>query len=120
MKMEAWQGAEASPLIFLRAEGRKDLDKETSKQYTGRFYSSHLDYFLRIVQDENGKLIIKRPTVPDAILDPNSKDQFIVEQKNGAYSVYMMATFTKNKKGEIDGFTLQDSRMMHHRFDKVN
>lgn len=119
MKMEAWQGAGENPLIFLRAEGKKDLDKETSKQYTGRFYSSHLDYYLRIIQDENGKLIIKRPTVPDAILDPNSKDQFIVEQKNGAYSVYMMATFTKNKKGEIDGFTLQDSRMMHHRFDKV-
>jgi hypothetical protein len=32
---------------------------------------------------------------------------------------YVLAEFTKNKMGEIDGINMQHQRMMHHRFEKV-
>jgi hypothetical protein len=32
---------------------------------------------------------------------------------------YVVAQFTKNEKGEVDGINMQHVRMMHHRFDKV-
>jgi len=35
--------------------------KETLAIFTGKYYSKHLDFYWTIVQDEQGKLVIKRP-----------------------------------------------------------
>lgn len=119
MKMEVWLGDKETVHHYVRKEDNVKADRIYLEQFTGQFHSPHLDYYLRIVMNGEGQLIIKRPTVPDTFLEPDSRDRFLVEQKNGSYSVYMIATFTRNKKGAIDGFSLRDSRMMHHRFDKV-
>lgn len=94
------------------------MTKEYLDQFTGQFYSPHLDYYLRIVLEDD-KLIIKRPTTTDKIMEPYGENRFMFAVENGAYTSYTTATFTQNKAGRVDGFTLQDSRTMHHRFDKV-
>ena len=72
-----------------------------------------------MVQNQEGQLKIKRPTLSDKLMEPYGENRFFFEGDTGAYKFYTVATFSKNKKGEVDGFTLQDSRMMHHRFNKV-
>lgn len=120
MKMEAWFNDTLKPLKFLREEGKMEPEENYLRQFTGQYHSPHLDYYLRIVLHEDGQLIVRRPTVPEVKLETSTENKFIMEQQNGSYSVYVMLTFTKNSKSEVDGITLQDSRMMHHRFEKVD
>ena len=105
--------------MLQREETKVKVTKAYLQQFTGRFYSPHLDYYFRIVQNQEGQLIIKRPTLSDKTMEPYGENRFFFEGDTGAYNFYTVATFTKNKKGEVDGFNLQDSRMMHHRFNKV-
>lgn len=118
MKLEAWPGDRNELLLFYRNEDMK-ITKEYLQQFTGQYHSSHLDYYFRIVVNEEDQLVIKRPTVSDKIMEPYGKNRFIFEMETGGYSVYETVTFSINSKGEVDGFNVQDSRLMHHRFDKV-
>ena len=45
--------------------------KEILTSFTGKYYSKHLDYFWNIVMNEDGKLVLKRNTLPDAIIEPD-------------------------------------------------
>lgn len=119
MKWEAWQENDNNPREFARAETNVVMDANYLKQFTGAYLSRHLDYYFKIIFNDQGQLVLKRPTVRDVVLIPHSKDRFIMEGKTGAYSVYSWVNFTRNKKGLIDGFSNNDSRLMHHRFDKV-
>lgn len=119
INLEIWMSGADRLTVLKRNIPAFEVDKAYLQQFTGRYYSAHLDYYFRIVLNDKGQLIIKRPTVPSMPMIPDSENRFIIEQWNGGYSVFMMCTFTRNKSGRIDGFTLQDSRMMHHRFDKV-
>lgn len=118
MKLKIWV-PDGQLWEFKREEGNEKMNNNYLKQFTGRFYSPHLDYYFRIILNDAGQLIIKRPTVSDKTMETYGDNSFFFEGETGAYNFYTRATFTKNKKGEIDGFNLQDSRMMHHRFDKV-
>ena len=95
------------------------MDEKYLQQFTGEYLSTHLDYYFRILFNEERQLVVRRPTVRDVVLIPHSKDRFIMEGKTGAYSVYGWVNFTRNKEGSIDGFINSDSRLMHHRFDRV-
>lgn len=96
------------------------LSAEYLNQFTGLFYSQHLDYYFTIILNENQDLIIKRPTVTDKNLTPYSDNQFIFFMESGMGEGWnVLTSFTFNKIGEVTGFNLQHIRMMHHRFEKV-
>jgi CubicO group peptidase (beta-lactamase class C family) len=118
MKLTIWT-PNGQILNYQREETKEKVNKVYLKQFQGQFYSPHLDYYFRIILNEEGQLVIKRPTVSDKIMETYGDNSFFFEGETGAYNFYTQATFTKNEKGEIDGFNLQDSRMMHHRFNKV-
>ncbi len=118
MKLVLWMDR-MEPLTFLREENRTTFSRSYLQQFTGRYYSPHLDYYFRLVLSDEGHLLIQRPTVPDTYMDPTSENRFLVEQKNGGYSTYIRLIFSRNSGNEVDGFTVQYSRMMHHRFEKV-
>lgn len=118
MRWQVWRDDE-TPLILLRQEKRVDAGRDYLQQFTGQYYSPHLDFYLRIVLTDRGELVIRRPMIKDTRLDPGPKNQFMFEIWNGGYSSFATATFKTDKKGKVNGFTLQDSRMMHHRFEKV-
>jgi hypothetical protein len=118
MKLQIWV-PDGRIWEYQRVESKEKINKEYLQQFTGQFYSPHLDYYFRIILNEEGQLIIKRPTIKDKTLETYGDNSFFFEGETGAYSFYTVATFTKNLKDEVDGFNLQDSRMMHHRFEKI-
>lgn len=119
MKWEGWQENDKSVRELIGLTRRVNNDRDYLQQFTGQYYSPHLDYHFSIVLNEKEELIVRRPTVRDVVLTPFNKDQFIMEGRTGAYSVYSWINFTRNKKGRVDGFVHQDSRTMHHRCDKI-
>jgi len=106
-------------LKMTRNKSKVVLDENYLQQFTGQYYCAQLDYYFRIIMDEQGQLIIKRPTVRDVVMMPYIEDQFIVEGKTGDYSVFGKNIFTRNKDGNVDGFISRDSRSMNFRCDKV-
>lgn len=90
-------------------------------EFSGRFYSEHLDYYWNIELNEAGKLILKSSNLPDTELEPDGTNQFhcIGEKYLGAgFDRWIL--FNKNGQGEITHLTAWSGRVMHHRFDKVN
>jgi len=92
--------------------------KEILQQYTGKYYSPHLDFYCRIVFDEGGGLVLRRATIADKKLISNGKDRFLFEME-GAGGLYVETVFMRNNVGQVTGIDMQHVRMMHHRFDKV-
>jgi hypothetical protein len=98
----------------------KPSSKEYLQQFTGTYYSKHLDYNFRIIMNERNELILKRPTVSDKQLEPYAENQFLFIMEDGMstpWNVLMKFTVDNNKL--INGFDLQHTRLMHHRFDKI-
>jgi hypothetical protein len=70
--------------------------------------------------NEAGELIVKRPTISDKILEPFYDDEFRLKiefRPNDESRVWIR--FSYNAAGEVTGFDVHNSRLMHHRFDKV-
>ncbi len=94
--------------------------KEELKKFTGRYYSKHLDYYWTIITDDDGRLIIKRPTIADTAIDPHELNQFLIpisRSPGSSFPAYLL--FHKNDKGDITHFTVWHTRLMHHQFDKI-
>ncbi|HYG19827.1 MAG TPA: hypothetical protein VD816_12905 [Ohtaekwangia sp.] len=89
-----------------------------TQQFTGEYHSRHLDFYCRIVLTDN-QLVIRRATIVDKVLIPVEENRFLFEMESGGSRWYVAATFTKDKRGKVDGINLQHVRMMHHRFEKV-
>jgi hypothetical protein len=121
MRMQVWP-ADGSKTMELRQTKNTTSFKDLSnlKKLTGQYYSKHLDFYFRILLNEKNELILRRPTISDKLLIPYGENQFLFEMEAGVDSWYVVATFTRNKKGETDGINLQHVRMMHHRLDKIN
>ncbi len=69
--------------------------KETVAQFTGKYYSKHLDYYWTIIQNEEGKLVIKRPTIADAEMAPDRKNEFLFQvEKYPDKQFQCMGTFS--------------------------
>ena len=93
--------------------------KEKLSEFTGRFYSKHLDYYWNIELNEVGKLILKSSNLPDTELEPDGTNQFhfIGEQYPGSgFDRWIL--YSINDQGVITHLTVWTGRVMHHRFDK--
>lgn len=94
---------------------------EDLNKYQGKYYSKHLDYYWNFELNEEGEMVLKRATMPDAIIKPDGENQFhyIAEKAPGAgFDQWIL--FKKDNQGKIIGLTVRSARVMHHRFDKVN
>lgn len=118
MKMQAWP-SDGSVMNFTKVKTVDNLSKDYLEQFAGEYHSGHLDFYCRIVLDENGQLVMRRPTISDKVLIPDGENKFLFEMDAVGDRWYVVAQFTKNEKGEVDGINMQHVRMMHHRFDKV-
>jgi hypothetical protein len=93
---------------------------EYLKQFTGLYYSKHLDYYFKLELNDNSELILKRPTISDKVLTAYAENQFIFLMESGMGEGWnVLTSFTFNQKGDVNGFDLQHIRMMCHRFEKV-
>ncbi|MES2649277.1 MAG: serine hydrolase domain-containing protein [Bacteroidota bacterium] len=116
-KLTAWTPGGKS-LVFYKEKSKTKVSSVYLQQYIGQFYSQHLDYYCRVTLNGNGQLVLTRPTVPDVLLEPYGNNRFLFDMDAGGDSWKVIAIFTKNDKGEINGIDMQHIRMMHHRFDK--
>ena len=92
---------------------------EDLKMFTGKYYSKHLDYYWNFELNEQGKMVLKRATMPDAIIEPDGENQFhYIAEKGPGDGFDQWIVFNKNPKGEITGLIVWSARVMHHRFDK--
>ena len=96
------------------------LTRSELQRLTGKYYSSHLDYYLTIVSNENDQLIIKRPTIADKILEPWFDGDYRLMTDYGPYSSESWVHFFFNDNGEVSHFTVSHPRLMNHRFEKVD
>jgi CubicO group peptidase (beta-lactamase class C family) len=117
-KMRAWS-SDGKVMNFVKSDKAINVSTAYLQQFAGEYHSRHLDFYCRIILDENNQLIIRRPTISDKVLVPDGKNKFLFEMEAGGDRWYVVAVFTKNKKGDVDGINMQHVRMMHHRFDKV-
>jgi hypothetical protein len=117
-KMQVWL-SDGRKLNFEKFKGPYNYSPERLKMFTGEYFSEHLDYYCRVLLTENNELVIRRPTISDKLLIPYGENSFLFEMQADSDGWYVLAEFTKNKMGEIDGINMQHQRMMHHRFEKV-
>lgn len=118
MKMHAWP-PDGSFLNFTKVKTVDNFSRDYLEQFAGEYHSRHLDFYCRILLDENGQLVMRRPTISDKVLIPDGENKFLFEMDAVGDRWYVVAQFTKNEKGAVDGINMQHVRMMHHRFDKV-
>jgi hypothetical protein len=107
---------------------KKDVTEEPvySKAYlqklTGKYYSKHLDFYLTIILNDEDKLVVKRPTISDKILEPHSPNEFKLPTEffETNYEVTFWVHFYFNDAGLPTHFDVRHGRLMHHRFDKIS
>jgi len=71
------------------------------------------------VLDEEGRLVLKRPTIADKIIEPGYDKEFVLkiqfrfdDEADGWLRFYF------NEAGEVTYLNVRHGRLMHHRFDK--
>lgn len=98
---------------------KRQYPVELLRKLCGTYYSEHLDFYWRIVLDENGQLVLKRPTIADVVLAPGYNDDFkLPMQFHTNDESWAWVKFHFDQKGEVDYLDVRHSRLMHHRFDK--
>ncbi|TPV35344.1 serine hydrolase [Paucihalobacter ruber] len=108
-----------SDIMLKDTESAWQPTKKELAEFTGKFYSQHLDYYWKIELNENGKLILKSSNLPDTELEPDGFNQFhyIGESYPGSgYDRWIL--YNKNEQGTITHLTAWSGRVMHHRFEK--
>jgi CubicO group peptidase (beta-lactamase class C family) len=92
------------------------------QKLTGKYYSKHLDFYLTIVLNDEGKLVVKRPTISDKILEPHSLTEFKLPTEffETNYESTFWVNFYFDATGMPTHFDVRHGRLMHHRFDKVS
>jgi len=109
------------PEVMMEAESDKEWSPSTENlmMFTGKYYSRHLDYYWNFELTEQGKMVLKRPTMPDAVVEPDGENQFhYIAEKGPGDGFDQWILFTKKPTGEITGLVVWSARVMHHRFDK--
>ncbi len=103
---------------------KEDITKPTyTKEYlqklTGRYYSKHLDFYWTILLNDEGRLVLKRPTIADKIIEPGYDEDFVLkiqfrydDETDGWIHFYF------NEVGDVTYLDVRHGRLMHHRFDK--
>ena len=94
--------------------------KEELVKFTGKYYSKHLDFYWMLELNEEGKLVIKRPTIADTVIEPDGLNQFLIKiDKYPGIPFDAWILFHKDEKDRITHFTVWHPRLMHHRFDRI-
>jgi CubicO group peptidase (beta-lactamase class C family) len=96
--------------------------KDLLASFTGKYYSKHLDYYWTIIEDGEGNLIIKRPTIADTKIIPERENTFLIKIEEFAYRespTNGWIRFHSNGDGVVTHLTVSHPRLMHHRFDKL-
>ncbi|SDB58378.1 CubicO group peptidase, beta-lactamase class C family [Flavobacteriaceae bacterium MAR_2010_188] len=90
------------------------------KSFEGKYYSPHLDNYWTIVLNEKNNLIVKRSNIADTELEPHINEEFrmwIDKFPGDSFSSWVK--FHIDNNGKTTHLTVHDSRLMHHRFDKL-
>ena len=96
--------------------------KDQLAGFTGKYYSRHRDYYWTIIEDGEGNLIIKRPTIADTKIIPERENTFLIKIEEFAYRespTIGWIRFHSNGNGVVTHLTVSHPRLMHHRFDKI-
>jgi CubicO group peptidase (beta-lactamase class C family) len=96
--------------------------KDLLASFAGKYYSKHLDYYWTIIEDGEGNLIIKRPTIADTKIIPERDNTFLIKIEEYAYREAPTTgwiRFHSNGNGVVTHLTVSHPRLMHHRFDKI-
>jgi hypothetical protein len=98
---------------------KKNYSKDFLQKICGTYYSKHLDFYWRIELNEEGKLVLKRPTIADKIIEPGYDDEFKLPiQFHTNDESWAWIKFYFSESGEVKYLDVRHSRLMHHRFDK--
>lgn len=121
MKASIYEGQSKETIAISKLTTPKNaLNGEQLLKLAGKYYSKHLDYYWRILINEDGKLVVKRPTLPDKILYSGYESDFMLEtefHKDDRSPAWVKFFF--DNSGNVSHFTVSSPRMMGHRFDKV-
>jgi CubicO group peptidase (beta-lactamase class C family) len=96
--------------------------KDLLASFTGKYYSKHLDYYWTIIEDGEGNLIIKRPTIADTKIIPERENTFLIKIEEYAYlesPTIGWIRFYTDSNGAVTHLTVSHPRLMHHRFDRL-
>lgn len=99
---------------------KKNYSKDYLQKLAGTYYSKHLDFYWRIIVNEKGQLVLKRPTIADKLIEPGYDEEFelAIQFHTDDESVAWLK-FYFNKKGDVEYLNVRHGRLMHHRFDKL-
>lgn len=98
---------------------KKNYSTDHLQKLCGTYYSKHLDFYWRIILNEKGELVLKRPTIADKIIEPGYDDEFKLPiQFHTNDESWAWITFYFTEKGEVEYLDVRHGRLMHHRFDK--
>jgi CubicO group peptidase (beta-lactamase class C family) len=99
---------------------KKNYSTDYLQKLCGTYYSKHLDFYWRIILNEKGELLLKRPTIADKIMEPGYDDEFKLPiQFHTNDESWAWITFYFTEKGEVGYLDVRHGRLMHHRFDKL-
>lgn len=90
--------------------------------FTGKYYSKHLDFYWTIIEDGEGNLIIKRPTIADTKIIPELENTFFIkieEYADRESPTNGWIRFYTDSSGVVTHLTVSHPRLMHHRFDRL-
>ncbi|HOX81529.1 MAG TPA: serine hydrolase domain-containing protein [Chryseolinea sp.] len=95
--------------------------REYLQKLSGKYYSKHLDFYFTIMLNDEGKLVVKRPTIADKVLEPFSLHEFKLPTEffESNYESSFRVHFYFNDAGMPTHFDVHHGRLMHHRFDKI-
>lgn len=98
---------------------KKRYSREDLQKITGTYYSKHLDFYWRIELNDQGDLVLKRPTIADKIIEPSYDNDFKLPiQFHTDDESWAWVTFHFDDTGKVQYLDVRHSRLMHHRFDK--
>ncbi len=98
---------------------KPNLGRQQLQNFTGKYYSRHLDFYLTLVLNEKDKLVVKRPTIADKIIEPSADGEFELVMEYGTDISEGWIRFHYDDNGNVSHFTISNPRLMGHRFDKV-
>ena len=80
-------------------------------------------YYWTIIEDGEGNLVIKGPTMADTKIIPERENAFLIKREE--YAVLENPTtgwmrFHTDSSGAVTHLTVSHPRLMHPRFDKLN
>jgi hypothetical protein len=90
------------------------------QSYTGKYYSPHLDFYWTIELGKDNRLIIKRPTIRDTELHPDTNGEFRINIEyypDTSYPAWLK--FYRDTSGRVTHFVVHHARLLGHEFDKV-